>query len=165
MSKIREFQADLSRRCPGGGASWYGIDLHNHSPASFDYAGDRSNAVQLTVDALKADPPAILMFTDHECLPDAEFCTQIEGETGVTVLRGAEINCFVDAYDKQSDTVGRNLYYHLLLGFDPQGAHPPDYWIEELYRKCRAEHRDVGQDRKIKGIPATAAQVAQSLVV
>jgi hypothetical protein len=164
MGQVADFQKELAKRFPGGYGRWFKVDLHNHSPSSFDYEDKSETAKDAIIAELKKPGklPSVVMFTDHETLPSLEFCNHIQNHTGALILRGVELNCFVDAYDKGPDKVGRNLYYHILVGFDPNGTHPPEYWLEEIYRECRADSRSVGS-RDARGVPATIAHLAEVL--
>jgi len=77
------------------------------------------------------------MFTDHERLPNADFIRELSRQTGALVLTGLELNVFVDAFGKPADKVGKELCFHLLIGFDPDGASSPAYWVEHLYGSAR----------------------------
>ena len=128
MGQVDDFQKELERRSPGGYGKWFKVDLHNHSPSSFDYEDKSENAKDAIIEELRKPDKklSMVMFTDHEVLPDREFCSAIQSATGTLILRGVEINCFIDAYDKGADKVGRNLYCHILIGFDPDGTHSPE---------------------------------------
>jgi energy-coupling factor transporter ATP-binding protein EcfA2 len=91
------------------------------------------------------------MFTDHERLPEATFLSEIADRTGALVLPGLELNVFVDALGKSLDKVGKEVCFHLLVGFDPGSDQSPEYWCEELYRKCRKETRMLG-DEPVVGV-------------
>ena len=96
------------------------------------------------------------MFTDHSRLPDADFVKQIGDSTGCLVLRGTELNVFVDAWDKPENKVDKAslLFFHLLVGFDPSSSAPPDYWMTDIRRKCNAETR-LSQGHELQGISAS----------
>ena len=155
VDKIEEFEADLRQKCTGDFARWHRIDLHNHSPASFDYQGDKSTAIADSAKRIRETDLSIVMFTDHGVLPSIEFTRELSDQTGRLVLRGVELNVFVDAWEKPEGKVTKNLFFHLLIGFDPDGEEPPEYWLQNIYRKCDAEERDTG-GHKVKGISSLA---------
>lgn len=154
MPIIRDFERELFRRSPPSFANWFSIDLHNHSPSSFDYRGDRSNAVSLSAEQIKRTGLSVVMFTDHAKLPDPAFASEVARLSGATVIRGTELNVFVDAWDKPEGKVDRNLFFHLLVGFDPNGPQPPEYWLADIYKNCGDETRKCGNER-IRGVTAT----------
>lgn len=161
MGMIEEFEKQLRRHATPA-ARWHKVDLHNHSPASHDFRGDKSTAVADYVRQIRDKRLSIVMFTDHERLPDAEFIQTLAAQTGTLVLAGLEVNVFVDAFGKPADRVGKELCFHLLVGFDPAGANSPSYWVEHLYRQCRTEIRRFG-DISLKGIVASMDQIATTL--
>lgn len=73
------------------------------------------------------------MFTDHHKLPDAAFVEQLSKRSGRTVLRGAELNIFVDAWSKPETKAQKQAFYHLLVGFDPEEN--ADYWFTDLMKR------------------------------
>jgi DNA repair ATPase RecN len=164
MGQLAEFERELRRRSPGQPARWFKADLHNHSPASFDYEDKSPEAKDALIAALQTREKRldVLMFTDHAVLPEAAFCKQVAEKTGTLVLRGVEFNCFVDAYDKGAENVGNQLYYHILVGFDPENKYAPDYWLQEIYRKCYEQERRIGNER-IKGVSTNVAHLCEAL--
>jgi hypothetical protein len=88
------------------------------------------------------------MFTDHNKLPDIAFVNEISKKTSALIIRGVELNIFVNAFGVD---VGKNLYFHLLVGFDPEAPQSPDYWLSDLKRHCQWETRESG-GTKIEGI-------------
>lgn len=102
------------------------------------------------------------MFTDHERLPEQSFTEALAKKTGCTILRGVELNVFVDVFDKSIGKINNDLFYHLLIGFDPEGKHPPDYWLNEIYRRCNATDRDTAS-RRIRGISCSPEQLSDVL--
>jgi len=149
-----DFEKELFRRSPATFAQWYTVDLHNHSPSSFDYQGDKVNALELSVNQILKSNVSIVMFTDHEKLPDITFTNELARKTQKTILRGMELNVFVDAWSKPEGKVDRNLFFHLLIGFDPNARQPPDYWVSHIYKECKETTRNCG-GRKIRGISAS----------
>lgn len=153
MGVVAEFEKELFRKAPAQFARWYAVDLHNHSPSSFDYQGDKANAIEFSAEQILKSNVYVVMFTDHEKLPDASFTTEVARRTQRTILRGMELNVFVDAWGKPEDKVDKNLYFHLLIGFDPDGKQSPEYWVAHIYRQCGETSRDCG-NRKIRGVSA-----------
>ena len=98
MTIISDFEEELWRRSPPTYGRWHVVDLHNHSPVSFDYKGDRASALEETAEHLRKSAVDIVMFTDHEKLPDREFTDALAKRSGKTILRGVELNIFVDAW-------------------------------------------------------------------
>lgn len=149
MGKLDEFEKSLRKKSKGQFARWRRIDLHNHSPVSFDYDGNKATAVADSAARLREARINIVMFTDHEELPTAEFVDEVAKSSGALVLRGIELNVFVDAWQKPRGKVSKNLFFHLLVGFDPDGEQPPEYWLNHIQRSCAYETRDSGG----RGIP------------
>ena len=72
MPVIEDFETNLSRRSGAKYGEWRSVDLHNHSPASYDFRGDKGTALKDAIDHLLATPVDVVMFTDHHALPDAK---------------------------------------------------------------------------------------------
>ena len=102
------------------------------------------------------------MFTDHHQLPDREFVEKLAQQSGKTVLRGVELNVFVDAWSKPKGKVDRNAFFHLLVGFDPEGAQDADYWFNHLKRQCADEERQIG-DITMNGLTVPVEDVCALL--
>jgi hypothetical protein len=162
MGVVAEFEKELFRRAPAKFAQWHAIDLHNHSPSSFDYRGDKAKAVELSAEQILKSGLSIVMFTDHEKLPDPTFANELSQRTRKTVLRGMELNVFVDAWGKPEGKVDKNLYFHVLIGFDPDGRQPPEYWMAHVYKECEDTVRDCGNE-KIRGVSAPIDTVYEVL--
>ena len=162
MTRVAEFMAELQKRGRPKCAQWHRIDLHNHTPASFDYRYAGGDVVELLAQQILRNDLSVTMFTDHERLPDQSLVDTIVKKTRRTVLRGVELNVFVEAFDKDEGKVSNNLFYHLLVGFDPDGKRSPDYWLEEIYRRCGDTERDTNM-RRIRGITSTPRQIAEVL--
>ena len=161
MPIVEEFAKELHRHSTPC-ASWRKVDLHNHSPASGDFQGDRSTALRDFAAQIRTQRLSVVMFTDHERLPDADFVAALTAETGALVLSGLELNVFVDAFGKPADKVGKELCFHLLIGFDPDGSQPPSYWVQHLYRRCRVEERTFG-NTSMRGVVASIDQIFETL--
>jgi hypothetical protein len=151
MGIVADFEAELIQHSPTNYARWHAVDLHNHSPTSRDYQGNRATAEDECVTTILSSNAAIIMFTDHEQLPDRSFIDSVAKRTKRTVIRGVELNVFVDAWGKPAGKVDKSLFCHLLLGFDPDGKQEPDYWLSDIYRKCGGETRNSG-GTAIKGV-------------
>ena len=143
MPIVAAFEEQLSQRSPRAFAKWMAVDLHNHSPASPDFIGDRSTALPVAVDHLRDSPIDIVMFTDHQSLPDRNFTDAIAHRSGKTVLRGCELNVFVDAWSTPLNKIDKNIFFHLLVGFDPDATQSADYWFTHLNRECSHETRNI----------------------
>ena len=111
---------------------------------SHDFAGNRDTALEDAVTHLRDTPVDIVMFTDHEKLPDRNFTESLARQSGKTILRGCEFNVFVDAWDKPTEKINKNIFFHLLVGFDPDANESPDYWFTHLHKECKNETRNIG---------------------
>ena len=81
------------------------------------------------------------MFTDHHKLPDAAFVEQLSKRGGRTVLRGTDLNIFVDAWSKPEIKVQKQAFCHLLVGVDSEEN--ADYWFTDMNNRCGHEIRVV----------------------
>ncbi len=156
MGRVAEFEAELSRRAQPRFGAWHAIDLHNHTPASDDYQYN-----QLDVVDRLAKKNFLRRICLCLCLPITEdylprSCKSTERQNGTLILRGAELNIFVDAWDKPASKVANNLFFHLLVGFDPTGSYSPDYWMDtfdgaaEKLRPNQAEKRLRASPKKLR---------------
>ncbi len=161
MSVVDDFENRLNANATPC-AKWHKIDLHNHSPASHDFRGNKETAVADFASQICAQRLSIVMFTDHECLPDVGFISALSEQTGSLILAGLEVNVFVDAFGKPADRVDKEICFHLLIGFDPNGSNTPAYWVEHLYRECRTETRTFG-NTSMKGIVAPIEKIFETL--
>lgn len=159
MGRVTEFQSELFARSPAKFGQWRKIDLHNHSPTSFDYSGNHVTAAELTANKILENDLSVVMFTDHEKLPDAEFMRQLARRTKRLILPGVELNVFVDSWDKQQGKVGKNLYFHLLLGFNPDGEYSPEFWLTKIYNECGKDTRKCG-DNSVMGVTGPITKIA-----
>ncbi len=162
MGKVAEFENELKKRTKSRFGSWNRVDLHNHSPASDDYKDKDPNVARRISQQIKDANLAVVMFTDHGKLPDAAFASQLSDQCGRLILRGVELNVFVDAFDKSEGKVSKNLFFHLLIGFDPECPSSPDYWLDHIYRKCKKETRQSGEQTLV-GISASLEQLGEVL--
>ncbi len=160
MGRVADFESELRRKSRPRFGKWHQVDLHNHTPKSFDYQYSGSDIVDRLAKRILDKDLSIIMFTDHEELPDESFVRQLSEKTGRVILRGVELNVFVDAWDKPEAKIAKNLYYHLLVGFDPNGRFSPDYWLNDIYRQCGEETRESG-GRKLRGITASVEQLSR----
>ena len=162
MGIVAEFEAELMRHSPTNYGRWRAVDLHNHSPTSRDYRGNRGTAEDEFVAMILASDAPIVMFTDHEQLPDRSFTDSVAKRTKRTILRGVELNVFVDAWGKPPGKVDKSLFFHLLLGFDPDGRQEPGYWLADIYRKCGEGTRELG-GTSIKGVSKSIESICEVL--
>ena len=160
MPVIQEFEASLNRCSPAQCGQWRTVDLHNHSPSSHDFRGNKDAALDDAVAHLSAKPVDVVMFTDHHKLPDAEFVAALSKRSGKTILRGTELNVFVDAWSKPKPKIEKQAFFHLLVGFDPE--QDADYWFEHLKRECGHEERDAS-GTKIQGLTASIPVICNAL--
>jgi len=161
MPAIVDFLALLESKATPT-AKWHKVDLHNHSPASHDFGGDRITAVADFAQRIRDERISVVMFTDHEKLPEADFVRSVAKESGALVLSGLEVNVFIDAFGKPAEKVGKEICFHLLIGFDPDTQPSQQYWVQHLYKECRAYERDFG-GTTMKGIAATMDQIHEVL--
>ena len=162
MSAVQQFRAELFEKSPARFGTWHAVDLHNHSPKSFDFLGNRASALPDAVEHLRTSSLAAVMFTDHHQLPDSTFISMLARRTGRTILRGVELNVFVDAWAKPEDKIGRDAFFHLLVGFDPEGAQDAEYWFSHLKRECGDTPRQVG-GKPLNGLTAPIEDVCALL--
>ena len=160
MPEIREFEVSLHRLSHARYGQWRTVDLHNHSPASHDFAGNKDTALDDAVTHLTAKPVDVVMFTDHNALPDAVFVEQLSARSGRTVLRGAELNVFVDAWSKPESKIQKQAFFHMLVGFAPE--EDADYWFTDLNKRCGHEIRNVSGSR-IPGLTAPVPEICNML--
>ena len=160
MPAIQEFEASLHRCSQARYGQWRTVDLHNHSPASHDFRGNKDTALNDAVDHLSANPVDVVMFTDHHKLPKATFVEQLSKRTGTTVLRGTELNVFVDAWSKPESKIQKQAFFHLLVGFDPEKD--TDYWFKYLNQQCGHEIRNVS-GTAIPGLTAPIPDICNTL--
>lgn len=160
MPAVQEFENSLHRCSQAQYGQWRTVDLHNHSPASHDFRGNKNTALEDAVAHLIAKPIDVVMFADHHELPNAEFVKKLSKRSGRTVLRGTELNVFVDAWSKPKPKIQNQAFFHLLVGFDPEEN--ADYWLERLKRDCRNETRDIS-DTRIPGLTASIPEISKIL--
>ena len=153
MGRVAEFEAELQRRVKPRFAAWHAIDLHNHTPASDDYLYKNPDVV---------DRLSVVMFTDHGQLPEATLVKELAERTGRLILRGVELNVFVDAWQKPAAKVDKNLFFHVLVGFDACSTHSPEYWLDDIRRHCKEERRQAG-DKELRGIPSSIDRLHEVL--
>ena len=87
MPVVEDFAKNL-RRYATPSATWHKVDLHNHSPASHDFQGNRDTAVADFAREIREKRISVVMFTDHERLPDPDFVNALSAQTGALVLAG-----------------------------------------------------------------------------
>ncbi len=160
MGKVAQFEAELRRRAKPRFAAWHSIDLHNHTPASADYLYKHSDVVDRLAERIRATGLSVVMFTDHGQLPDANLAKDLSDKTGRLILRGVELNVFVDAWQKPIEKVDKNLYFHIIVGFDPSGD--PDYWLGDIRRHCKEEKRQAG-NKELLGISSSIDRLYEVL--
>jgi len=149
MGHVNEFAAELARRTKNSFASWHKVDLHNHSPSSFDYEGDPATAADESAKAINSAGLSVVMFTDHGKLPDKSFIKRVSDQTRALILRGIELNIFADAFGKSDSKIHREAFFHLLVGFDPDSPYSADYWVDAVYQQCGREERTYGSHRVV----------------
>ena len=160
MPVIQDFEASLHRFSQTRYGQWRTVDLHNHSPASHDFRGNKDTALDDAVAHLSAKPVDVVMFTDHHKLPDAAFVAELSKRSGRTILRGTELNVFVDAWSKPEPKIEKQAFFHLLVGFDPE--QDADYWFKHLGQQCGHKTRDAS-GTKIHGLTAPIPKICNAL--
>ena len=85
----------------------------------------------------------------------------IRSGTGRTVLRGTELNVFVDAWAKPEPKIQKQAFFHILVGFDPDVD--ADYWFKDLNRRCGYEARKVS-GMTIHGLTAPIPDICSALL-
>jgi len=162
MGMVADFEKELNHKAPQNFARWHRVDLHNHSPSSFDYRGNKQTALEGSAEQILKSGVSVVMFTDHEKLPDATFTTELARRTKKTILRGMELNVFVDAWGKPEGKVDKNLFFHLLIGLDPDGKQQPEYWATHIYKECGDTIRTCG-NQQIRGISGSIDALCEVL--
>ena len=162
MPTVSQFEEHLRKYSRQDFGQWFAVDLHNHSPMSHDFAGNCATALEDAIAHLRDTQVDIVMFTDHEKLPDRDFTESLAKQTGKAILRGCEINVFVDVWDKPTEKVSKNIYFHLLVGFDPDANEGPDYWFTHLHKECKNETRKIGSTN-IKGFTDSPENICDLL--
>lgn len=162
MTILKEFRTELKRRADRAYATWHSIDLHNHSPESFDYKGNRITAADDSAVEIAKKGLGVVMFTDHGKVPQSAFVDRVARQCDALVLRGVELNVFCDAFGKGKGQIAREAFFHLLIGFDPDNEYPAEYWLQSVYEKCGREERSAGSE-KIIGVPNDLDKVLETL--
>lgn len=162
MGEVADFEHQLLKQAGRRFAQWHQIDLHNHSPASFDYQGNRSSALQDTADVINARGLSVVMFTDHACLPDPAFVDNLRNKTPSLVITGTELNVVVEAWGTPQEKVGKNMYFHLLIGFKPGMSRSEDFWLQKIYHECGEQKIDCG-GKTLKAIVKNLDSLAETL--
>lgn len=158
MPIIQEFEKNLSSQVRYG--QWRTVDPHNHSPASHDFRGNKDTALDDAIAHLSTNPVDVVMFTDHHTLPDAAFVEKLGKDSGKTILRGTELNVFVDAWSKPEEKIRKQAFFHLLVGFDPE--EDADSWLWQLKRNCKDKIKHIsGKD--IPGLTAPISEICEAL--
>lgn len=160
MPTIEDFENSLRRHSQPSYAQWHTVDLHNHSPASYDYRGNKAAALEAAVSHLSTAGVDIVMFTDHHTLPDQTFIEELGQRAGKTILRGTELNIFVDAWGKPKEKIQKQAFFHLLVGFSPETD--ADYWFAHLNREFGFEERTISGDN-ISGLTSHIEQICEAL--
>ena len=159
---ISHFEEQLYKQSSSSFGKWMAVDLHNHSPASHDFKGERSTALDDAVVHMKQSSIDIVMFTDHQTLPDRRFTEEVARRSGKSVLRGTEVNIFVDAWAKPQDKIDKQIFFHLLVGFDPEADEDPDYWFAHLMRECNIETRNI-EGTNVQGFTDPVEKICEVL--
>lgn len=94
MAPLDDFLAELNTRAPARHADWRTIDLHVHTPLSFDYHYKAADADARIADCVVEQRLDVVMFVDHERLPDPTFVDGVAKRAGCLALRGVELNVF-----------------------------------------------------------------------
>jgi len=162
MGKLNDFEKEIQKVAVDSIASWKKVDLHNHTPQSTCYTYKETDAHDLIAKQIRETGLSAVMFTDHSKLPEISLVDNIAKKSGALVLRGIELNIFVDAWNKPEDKVGKEMFFHLIVGFDPKGAQSPEYWVTDLTRNFTMETRSSG-GMEIQGIRGSVEEVCKHL--
>lgn len=162
MGIVSDFEKELFQKSPSSFGKWRLIDLHNHSPESFDYKSGGDDYLDRTVKRILDANLDVVMFTDHNKLPSESFIRELKQKTNKLILRGVELNIIVNAWGKPQGKVSNNLFFHLLVGFDPECDQSPDYWLDHLYHKCGKKRFESG-GTTIEGIQASIQKICEVL--
>jgi hypothetical protein len=142
MTIVEEFKKQVRTNAKAQLASWRKVDLHNHSPVSFDYQYKGTDVEDKIVSAILEQELSVVMFTDHNELPDAKLVENIFKRTGALILRGVEMNIFVEAHGKPNDKIDQDAYFHFLIGFDPHAELNPEWWLAHLKKEGEFKIKD-----------------------
>ena len=162
MGIVANFEHELFQKSPKTFGNWHAIDLHNHSPHSFDYQPRGDDFLDRTARQVLETDLSVVMFTDHIQLPSDSFINELHDKTGKLILKGVELNVFVDAWSKPRSKIEKNLFFHLLVGFDPTSDKKPEFWLDYLYHECKNEVRQSG-GTDIKGITDSIQKICEKL--
>lgn len=162
MTAITDFQKQVQNNSQRRFGTWHKVDLHNHTPISFDYAYSGDDVETKLIQAIHEKRLSVVMFTDHNKLPDLQFTQRIAKASGATIIRGVEMNIFVEAHGKPDGKVDQDAFYHFLIGFDPNAEQNPEYWLTELKSKCRYEEK-IRDGKKIGGLTSRIDDVLDVL--
>jgi hypothetical protein len=162
MGTVNDFERELLQKSPQSFGRWRTIDLHNHSPESFDYKAGGDDHVERTVQRILESNLDVVMFTDHNKLPSESFISELKKGTGKLILRGVELNIIVNVWGKPQGKVSSNLFFHLLIGFDPDCTQSPDYWLSRLYHECGKTEFECGGN-KLEGVSASISTIYEAL--
>lgn len=136
MTAFADFEQQLRTNSKPLFGKWRKIDLHNHSPVSQDYEDNGLDVEDKLVERIHTLNLEVVMFTDHNDLPDPTLVDRIAKRTSALILQGVEMNIFVEAHGKPDDKIDTDSYYHFLIGFDPNAAQKPSFWLEYLKKEC-----------------------------
>jgi len=162
MGKLSEFEKEIQKVASDSIASWRKVDLHNHTPQSACYTYKGTDTHDLIAKQIRETDLSAVMFTDHGKLPEISFVDDIAKKSGALILRGVELNIFVDAWNKPEEKVGKEMFFHLIVGFDPTGAQSPEYWVADLARNFTMETRNSG-GTEVHGIRCSVEEVCTHL--
>jgi hypothetical protein len=132
-TKIEEFESQLKKI--KNGATFVKADFHIHSPDSFDYKYNGSDKYDKLAEAIATANYAYAVVLDHESFPTKETISRISEKTPNTlIIPGAEINVFVDAYNREDRRVESNMYYHCILAVDPKDPSAGEFLLRNAMK-------------------------------
>lgn len=106
-------------RCDPRGSNWRRWDLHFHTPASYDYRGDRVSPLDL-VDKLIAAGVEVVAVTDHHVIDVISISAmQARAADRLTVLPGIELRCELGG--------SKSVHY---IGIFPEYCDLVDVWTK-----------------------------------
>jgi hypothetical protein len=162
MSVVDDFEKELLNRAKNAYSKWHRVDLHNHSPSSFDYAGSKASAIEDSAKQIRETGLSIVMFTDHGKLPDESFVKGVSQRSGALIIAGIELNIFADAFGKPKGKIHSDAFFHLLVGFNPNAEYDAGYWVKKVYEECGRATRGSGH-QSIEGVDAPIEKVLECL--
>jgi predicted metal-dependent phosphoesterase TrpH len=125
------------------------IDLHTHTTAS-----DGTYSPEELVRAALEVGLTALAITDHETFAGFEAAVPYATETGIELVRGIELNTYVNV-----PGTGRRKNLHLLAYFPRQPASPFMDWLGQRQAMRRDRNQRLVESLRAKGVEITLDEV------